>query len=151
MGRRDGGLHVCVRCAFGFGSNVKVSLITAFPGLNADIGPVTEKAIKLYIQEHAKNLPPGVKAAGVELIGPGDITNDIQLDTMGVPALGVITAFHYSNASDRPANRYFVTAWHKAYGPKLRPNFIAVGAWDTIAATFYAIHARMGNSIPNGR
>src|SRR6185437_3731572 len=38
----------------------------------------------------------GLKAAGVKLIGPGDITDDMYLDTMGDVALGVTTVFHYS-------------------------------------------------------
>ncbi len=90
----------------------------------------------------------GLKAAGVKLIGPGDITDDMQLDTMGAPSLGVITAFHYSDAADRPANKAFVAAWHKAYGPELRPNFTAVGAWDSMDAISYAIRAQNGKLDP---
>lgn len=90
----------------------------------------------------------GLKQAGVKLIGPGDITDDMQLDTMGDVALGVTTAFHYSDAADRPANKAFVAAWRKAYGDKLRPNFTAVGAWDSMDAIYYVIRAQNGKIDP---
>jgi len=90
----------------------------------------------------------GLKAAGVKLIGPGDITDDMELDTMGDVALGVMTAFHYSDASDRPANKAFVAAWRKAYGDKLRPNFTAVGAWDSMDAIYYVIREQKGKIDP---
>lgn len=91
----------------------------------------------------------GLKAAGVKMIGPGDITDDMELDTMGDVALGVQTVFHYSDAADRPANKAFVAAWHKAYGPTPRPNFTAVGAWDSMDAIYDVIREQKGNLDPD--
>ncbi len=53
----------------------------------------------------------GLKQAGIKLIGPGDITTDEELQNMGDVVLGVVTAFHYSAASTRPANQAFVKAY----------------------------------------
>ena len=53
----------------------------------------------------------GLAAAGIKLIGPGDITTDEELPNMGDVALGATTVFHYSAAADRPANRRFIEAW----------------------------------------
>jgi len=91
----------------------------------------------------------GLKAAGVKLIGPGDITDDQELDNMGDVALGVTTAFHYSEAADRPANKAFVAAWSKAYGLKPVPNFTAVGSWDSMDAIYYVIREQKGKIDPD--
>jgi branched-chain amino acid transport system substrate-binding protein len=91
----------------------------------------------------------GLKAAGVKLIGTGDVTDDMYLDTMGDVALGVTTVFHYSDAATRPANKAFVAAWRKAYGDKLRPNFTAVGAWDSMDAIYYVIREQKGKLDPD--
>ena len=81
----------------------------------------------------------GLPAAGIKLIGPGDITTDEELPNMGDVALGVTTVFHYSAAAERPANKRFVEAWKKAYGADSTPNFAAVGAWDGMAMIVEAV------------
>jgi branched-chain amino acid transport system substrate-binding protein len=86
----------------------------------------------------------GLAAAGIKLIGPGDITTDEELPNMGDVALGVTTVFHYSAAADRPANRRFVEAWKKEYGPASTPNFAAVAAWDAMDAIFRVVAAQKG-------
>src|SRR5437868_8170559 len=86
----------------------------------------------------------GLAAAGIKLIGPGDITTDEELANMGDVALGVTTVFHYSAAADRPANRRFVEAWKKEYGADSTPNFAAVGAWDGMAMIVEAIRQQKG-------
>lgn len=91
----------------------------------------------------------GLKQAGVRLIGPGDITTDEELPNMGDIALGVVTAHHYSAAADRPANKTFVAAWKKEYGANSTPNFVAVGAWDGMAAIFHAVIAQKGKIDPD--
>ncbi len=91
----------------------------------------------------------GLKAAGVKLIGPGDITDDQELENMGDVALGVTTVHHYAESADRPANKAFVAAWNKAYGLKPPPNFTAVGAWDSMDAIYYAIREQQGKVDPD--
>ena len=91
----------------------------------------------------------GLRAAGVKLIGPGDITTDEELPAMGDVALGVTTVFHWSAAADRPANKEFIAAWKKAYGNDSIPNFEAVGSWDSMDAIFYAIREQKGTLDPD--
>ena len=50
----------------------------------------------------------GLKQAGIQLIGTGDVTDDDLLESMGAPAVGVITSFHYSAAHESPENKAYV-------------------------------------------
>src|SRR5712692_4500944 len=90
----------------------------------------------------------GLGAAGIKLIGPGDITTDEELPNMGDVALGVTTMFHYSAAGDRPANKAFVAAWKKEYGANETPNFLSAGSWDGTAMIFEAIKQQKGKLDP---
>jgi branched-chain amino acid transport system substrate-binding protein len=91
----------------------------------------------------------GLKQAGVKLIGPGDITDDVELPNMGDVPLGVMTMFHYSVAGDRPANKKFVAEWKKEYGEDSWPNFISVGAWDAMQAIFDVVKQQKGRIDPD--
>ncbi|MGI4846924.1 MAG: ABC transporter substrate-binding protein, partial [Janthinobacterium lividum] len=44
------------------------------------------------------------------------------------------TGGHYSFAHDSDTNRAFIKAYQGLYGSKIRPNFMAVGAYDGMAA-----------------
>ena len=48
---------------------IKIGFITSSSGLNGNLGPYMERAVRLYIKEHLKDLPPGVK---IELITRDD-------------------------------------------------------------------------------
>ena len=76
----------------------------------------------------------GMRAAGIRLIGPGDITQDSELPNMGQIPLGVITMHHYSAAGEREENRAFVKAWKGVYGVESTPDFFSVQGWDGMAA-----------------
>jgi branched-chain amino acid transport system substrate-binding protein len=91
----------------------------------------------------------GLDKVGIKYIGPGDLTTDEELQGMGDSALGVITVHHYSAAADRPANKAFVAAYKKAYGEKLNPGFMAVGAWDGMDLIFHVVRAQNGKLDPN--
>ncbi len=58
----------------------------------------------------------GMKDAGIKLIGPGDITQDIKLQAMGDAAVGLITMHHYNADLDNAANKALVASWKKDYG-----------------------------------
>lgn len=90
----------------------------------------------------------GLGQAGIKLIGPGDIVTDEELPNMGDVPIGVTTMFHYSAAGDRPANKMFVAAYQKEYGPKAWPNFISVGAWDGMQAICDVVAAQNGKVDP---
>ena len=85
-----------------------------------------------------------MRAAGIKLIGPGDITQDFKLQAMGDAAIGLITMHHYNADLDNPENKRFVAAWKKDYGADSTPDFTAVGAYDGMAAIVHAVQATKG-------
>jgi branched-chain amino acid transport system substrate-binding protein len=85
----------------------------------------------------------GLDQAGVKLVATGDVTDDDLLADMGDPALGVVTTHHYSAAHDSPENKAFVAAFEKANGG-MRPNFMAVAAYDGMALLYQALEKTKG-------
>jgi branched-chain amino acid transport system substrate-binding protein len=86
----------------------------------------------------------GMRAAGIKLIGPGDIVQDTKLQGMGDAAVGLITMHHYNADLDNPRNKRFVAAWKKEYGADTTPDFFSVGGWDAMAAIAHAVAATKG-------
>ena len=86
----------------------------------------------------------GLDKAGIKYIGPGDLTTDEELQSMGDAAVGVMTVHHYSAAGDRPANKSFVAAYKKEFGQNLNPGFMVVGAYDGMQLIFDAINSLKG-------
>jgi branched-chain amino acid transport system substrate-binding protein len=86
----------------------------------------------------------GMREAGIKLIGPGDITQDIKLQGMGDTAVGLVTMHHYNADLDNPENKRFVAAWKKEYGADSTPDFMAVGGYDGMAAIVHAVQATKG-------
>jgi branched-chain amino acid transport system substrate-binding protein len=86
----------------------------------------------------------GMRDAGIKLIGPGDIVQDIKLQAMGDAAVGLITMHHYNADLDNPQNKRFVAAWKQAYGADTTPDFMAAGGYDGMAAIVHAVQATKG-------
>ena len=91
----------------------------------------------------------GMRAAGIKLIGPGDITQDIKLQAMGDNAIGLITIHHYNADLDNPANKRLVEAWKKEYGPASTPDFMGVQGYDGMAAIAHAVTSLKGKMDPD--
>jgi branched-chain amino acid transport system substrate-binding protein len=87
----------------------------------------------------------GLDKSGVKLIGTGDVTDDDLLPGMGDPALGAVTTHHYSADHPSPENKAFVAAFEKA-NAGLRPNFMAVAAYDGMALIYAALEKTKGAS-----
>ncbi len=81
----------------------------------------------------------GLAQAGIRLIATGDLTDDAVLDAIGEVSLGVITTFHYSAAHDSPENKAFLKTYAEVSGPQVRPNFMAVAAYDGMAAIYEVV------------
>jgi branched-chain amino acid transport system substrate-binding protein len=92
----------------------------------------------------------GLQEAGIKLIGPGDITDDDVLETMGDATLGTITTQHYSVAHDSAENVAFKKAYAAANGPNVRPNFMAVAGYDGMAA-IYEVARKLGGTMDGDR
>jgi branched-chain amino acid transport system substrate-binding protein len=92
----------------------------------------------------------GLAQAGIRVIATGDLTDDNVLNAMGEPVVGVITSHHYSLAHDSPENRAFVKAFREVGGGLARPNFMAVGGFDGMAA-IAAVVGQLGSRIDGDR
>src|SRR5207302_1133710 len=58
---------LCASAAFA--QTIKIGFITSYSGLNGNLGPYMERAVRLYVRLHEKELPPGVK---IELLTRDD-------------------------------------------------------------------------------
>lgn len=87
----------------------------------------------------------GLDAAGIRLISTGDIPEEDSLEAMGDAALGLISAFHYSEAHKSPENKTYTEAYAKAY-PKDRPNFMSVAGYDGMHLIAEALRKTGGNT-----
>jgi branched-chain amino acid transport system substrate-binding protein len=90
----------------------------------------------------------GMRQAGIKLVGPGDLTPDHKLQSMGDDAVGLITVHHYNADLDNPANKRLVAAWKKEYGPDATPDFMGVQGYDGMAAIAHAVTTLKGNMDP---
>jgi len=85
----------------------------------------------------------GLDKAGIRLIAEGSVTDDNILNNMGDVAVGVVTAHHYSAAHNSALNKKFVEDFGKATNG-LRPNFMAVGAYDGMRVIYEAAKSSKG-------
>src|SRR5690606_21776682 len=84
-------------------------------------------------------LEKGLKEAGIQLIGTGDVLDDDLLPSMGPEALDIVTSQHYSAAHDSPENKKYVEAFKKLTNGKMRPNFMSVGGYDGMHVIYEAL------------
>jgi branched-chain amino acid transport system substrate-binding protein len=95
--------------------------------------PAGEQCIAFMKSFHER----GLADVGIKVIATGDLTDDHVLPTIGDPALGIVTTFHYSIAHDSPENKAFLKAYADANGPEAgQANFMSVAAYDGMAAIF---------------
>jgi len=86
----------------------------------------------------------GLGRSGIKIIGPGDLTDDDDLNNMGDQMLGMITAGPYSAAHDSALNKTYVAAMLKTNG--FRPDFVSLGAYDGLHLIYEAPKKTGGNS-----
>jgi branched-chain amino acid transport system substrate-binding protein len=87
----------------------------------------------------------GLKEAGIKLIATGDLTDEYVLDAMGEPAIGLITAFHYSDGHDSDLNRKFTSDYAKV-SPDHRPNFMSVAGYDGMHLIYEVLKKTNGDA-----
>jgi branched-chain amino acid transport system substrate-binding protein len=86
----------------------------------------------------------GLARSGIKVIGPGDLTDDDDLNNMGDQMLGMITAGPYSAAHDSALNKAYVAGIQKANG--FRPDFVSLGGYDGLHLIYEALKKTGGNS-----
>ena len=87
----------------------------------------------------------GLQAAGTQLICTGDVVDDDILDSMGSPALGVVSSHHYSAAHRSVENQAYVDAFMQA-NAGMRPNFMSVGGYDGMHLIYEALKKTAGDA-----
>jgi branched-chain amino acid transport system substrate-binding protein len=86
----------------------------------------------------------GLARSGIKVIGPGDLTDDDDLNNMGDQMVGMITAGPYSAAHDSALNKSYVAGIQKANG--FRPDFVSLGGYDGLHLIYEALKKTGGNS-----
>ena len=81
---------------------------------------------------------------GIKIIGPGDLTDDDELNNMGDQMLGMVTAHDYSAAHDSALNKKYVEDFKKANN--FRPNFVSVGGYDGMHLIYEALKKTGGKT-----
>ncbi|MFY9696673.1 MAG: ABC transporter substrate-binding protein [Xanthobacteraceae bacterium] len=90
----------------------------------------------------------GLGKSGIKIIGPGDLTDDDDLNNMGDQMLGLITAGPYSASHNSPLNKEFVAAIEKANG--FRPDFVTLGGYDGMHLVYEALKKTGGDANGDG-
>jgi branched-chain amino acid transport system substrate-binding protein len=88
----------------------------------------------------------GLEQAGIRAISTGDATDDMFLNAMGDSVLGLVTSGHYSVAHDSAKNKAFVQGYQSLYGTSIRPNFMAIGGYDGMAAIYETVKRMQGKT-----
>src|SRR3982074_1377750 len=86
----------------------------------------------------------GLAGSGIKIIGPGDLTDDDELNSMGDQMLGMVTAHDYSAAHDSALNKKYVEDFKKANN--FRPNFVSVGGYDGMHLIYEALKKTGGKT-----
>lgn len=88
-----------------------------------------------------------LKPAGIKLLATAE-TQQIDLPKIGPAALGVVSAFHYTETVDNPLNKALWSDLHAMFGKDAVPDLATVQAYDGMHA-IYATVAKLG-ARPSG-
>jgi branched-chain amino acid transport system substrate-binding protein len=86
----------------------------------------------------------GLAGSGIRIVGPGDLTDDDELNNMGDQMLGIVTAHDYSASHDSALNKKYVEDFKKANN--FRPNFVSVGGYDGMNLIYEALKKTQGKT-----
>lgn len=86
----------------------------------------------------------GLKQSGISALSTEGWADDQELGLIGEPALGVVTTGFYSMTHDSEKNRQFVKAYFDIEKSGMVPNFMAVSAYDGMAAIYAAVNKLNG-------
>ena len=114
------------------------------PLANPDFAPFLQRAADAKPDAIFIFVPSGQGGAFMKAIGPGDVTDDDQLNGMGDAVLGVVTAHFYSADHQSAMNKAYVAAFEKANN--FRPNFMSVGGYDGMHLIYEALKKTGGKA-----
>ncbi len=87
----------------------------------------------------------GLDKAGIKLVILGDDIDEPVFNALGDKVKGLVTSLHYSTAHPTAENKKFLKAFAEVTGNAIQPNFMAVAAYDSMAAIFEAARRQNGN------
>ena len=87
----------------------------------------------------------GLDKSGMRLVAMSDLTDDELLNGMGDAVLGAITGGPYSASHPSVENKAFVAQFTKV-NPGMRPNIVAVSAWDALDLIYRALDKTKGDT-----
>jgi len=87
-----------------------------------------------------------LEADGIRALGTSDLVDDMFLNDTGDAAIGLITSGHYSLAHDSAKNKAFIERYQRLFGTKIRPNFMAVAAYDGTSAIYQTVTSLAGKT-----
>jgi branched-chain amino acid transport system substrate-binding protein len=105
--------------------------------------PGTQAAI--FAKQFAER---GLASSGIKIIGPGDLTDDDELNNMGDQMIGIVTAHDYSASHDSPLNKKYVEDFKKLHN--FRPNFVSLGGYDGMHLIYEALKKTGGKTDGDG-
>jgi branched-chain amino acid transport system substrate-binding protein len=100
-----------------------------------------------FMKEYAAR---GLKEAGIKILATEGWADDDVLQSIGDAALGAISTGYYSTAHESTLNKTFVKTYAEVNGPALPPNFIAVAAYDGMAA-IYEVTKKLGGKMDGAK
>jgi branched-chain amino acid transport system substrate-binding protein len=74
---------------------------------------------------------------------------DDEMQDMSDAAIGTVTMHGYSAADPSPGNQAFVTAYKAQFGAEEEPGYMAVDAFDGMAAIFHVVSEQKGSIDPD--
>lgn len=87
----------------------------------------------------------GLDKAGIKLVILGDDIDEPVFNALGDKVKGLVTSLHYSTAHPSAENKKFMKAFAEVTGNAIQPNFMAVAAYDGMAALYEAIKRQNGD------
>jgi len=94
------------------------------------------------VQDWSKRLRP----AGIQLLATGEM-QQIDMPRMGDAAIGVVSAYHYTETADNPLNKALWAAWRKDHADKDSvPDIASVAAYDAMELIYRAV-AKFGPHV----
>ncbi len=85
----------------------------------------------------------------VKILATGDLVDEAFVNSIGAPAVGVVSSFNYSPLHQSAMNKAFVQKFAAVTGGKLQPDFAAVSAYDALAAVYKIVGAQHGMVDPD--
>lgn len=86
----------------------------------------------------------GLDKSGIKFIATGDVLDDELIDQIGKVSLGIVSAYHYSDAHPSALNKEFTSDFVKMN--HMRANMMGVGAYDGMALIYKALAKTKGDT-----